>query len=257
VSNIINKTLGSLACTFLLLPHAWAETFQHAPINPIPPTTSTPTTPPSTPSVTAPPTPTAPPVAATAAPSVTRSAFTSAITSREPTNQLTRITAGQQMYYFTELTGLQGRVVNHRWERDGSFQLGLQFPVTGSPWRVHSSKNIPANLPGTWTVTVQNDDGTILKRETLIVEPSAANAPAPIVPPPAQPLTAIPPDLQRQPAERPATPVETPAATPIAPAVSATPTATPVTPPAAPTTPAPTTPTSTDEKRPIWETLAR
>ena len=255
MSNITNKTLGSLVCVFLLLPNAWAETFQHAPINPIPPVTApTPAAPPSAPSVTASPAPVASPAAVTTAPGVARSAFTSAIAAREPTNQLTRINAGQQVYYFTELVGLQGRVVNHRWERDGAFQLGLQFPVTGSPWRVHSSKNISPNLPGTWTVTVQNDDGTILKRETLIVDPVVANAVStPMIPPPAQPLTAIPPELQRQPAERPATPAGTPVPTATTPAATVTPPAV-VPPPAAPT---PAVPPSSSDKRPIWETLSR
>ena len=254
MSNITNKTLGSLVCVFLLLPNAWAETFQHAPINPIPPVTApTPAAPPSAPSVAASPAPVTSPAAVTTAPGVTRSAFTSAIAAREPTNQLTRINAGQQVYYFTELVGLQGRVVNHRWERDGAFQLGLQFPVTGSPWRVHSSKNISPNLPGTWTVTVQNDDGTILKRETLIVDPVVANVPTPVIPPPAQPLTAIPPELQRQPAERPATPAGTPVPTAITPAATVTPPAV-VPPPAAPT---PAVPPSSSDKRPIWETLSR
>lgn len=109
--------------------------------------------------------------AAAIAPQVSRSAFTTGISNREPVDQLARISAGQEIHYFTELTGLQGHIITHRWEKDGAFQLGLQFPVAGERWRVHSSKNINANLPGAWTVTILNDDGAILKQETLVVDP--------------------------------------------------------------------------------------
>lgn len=141
------------------------------------------------------------------APQVARSAFTTGITAHEPDSQLARISAGQTVYYFTELVGLQGHVITHRWEKDGAFQLGLQFPVGGQRWRVHSSKNITSNLPGIWTVTVQSDDGAILRQDTLVVDPVMpvpAPLAAPVIPTPTQPLTNIPPELRKEPAPRPA-----------------------------------------------------
>ncbi len=201
MTNTCLRTSLLLILTSLTTHPAWAE-------NPVP----TPLAPPAAPVVAA-----AVQVAPT--PQVARSAFTTGITAHEPDSQLARISAGQEVYYFTELTGLQGHVITHRWEKDGAFQLGLQFPVGGQRWRVHSSKNITANLPGTWTVTVQNDDGAILRQDTLVVDPvmpAASVAPtvsaAPVIPPPAQPLTNIPPELQKEPVARPAQPV--PAATP-------------------------------------------
>ncbi|MEB4590612.1 DUF2914 domain-containing protein [Candidatus Thiothrix sp. Deng01] len=137
-----------------------------------------------------------------AAPQVSRSAFTTGINAHEPIDQLTRISAGQEIYYFTELANLQGHVVTHRWERDGALQLGLQFPVGAQRWRVHSNKNIGANLPGTWTVTVLNDDGSILKQDTLLVDPAspAGQVSSPIVPPP-HPTAAVVTEKPAQPVE--------------------------------------------------------
>jgi hypothetical protein len=77
------------------------------------------------------------------------------------------------------------------------------------------------NLPGTWTVTVQNDDGTTLRQDTLVVDPIMPAEPAipavaplapvtPAIPAPAQPLTAIPPDIRKEAAERSATVTPTP-----------------------------------------------
>lgn len=166
-------------------------------------------------------------------PQVARAAFTTGITAREPDSQLARVSAGQTVYYFTELVGLQGHVITHRWEKDGAFQLGLQFPVGGQRWRVHSSKMMTPNLPGTWTVTVQNDDGTTLRQDTLVVDPimpiepaipaavpaitatpaatpmvpanpAVSAMPTPTIPAPAQPLTEIPPEVRKEPATRPA-----------------------------------------------------
>ena len=167
------------------------------------------------------------PPAPTLTPQVARAAFTTGITDREPDSQLARISAGQTVYYFTELVGLQGHVITHRWEKDGAFQLGLQFPVGGQRWRVHSSKTITPDLPGTWTVTVQNDDGTVLRQDTLVVDPI-------------------------MPANTTAAPVPAPAAiTPPATTEPVTPTTPVITAPAAPT-PAPET-----SKQAIWDTLPR
>lgn len=117
------------------------------------------------------PQPPAPTVAPTPpAPQVARAAFTTAIHAREPTDQITHARTGQQIHYFTELLNLQGHTITHRWEKDGVFQLSIQFPIGANRWRIHSSKNIPSNQTGTWTVTVQNDDGTVLRQDSLVVE---------------------------------------------------------------------------------------
>ena len=270
---LTHKTLRILLLTTLTNSVAWAEILQPQPM------------PMAQPMVTAPAPVPPPPVM----PQVSRATFTSAIAGREPTDQLTRIPAGRQVFYFTELTGLQGHVISHRWERDGHFQLGLQFPVTGNPWRVNSSKSLSPNQAGTWTVTVQNDDGVILRRDTLIVDPPAA-VPNPIAIPPAlppavMPLSNVTPQPMLSPLQTPvprSSPLPTPAVT--APAMPIIPPpAQPLTnippelkrdPSARPTTPSesssnpPSTTSATNtnnqadtssgtNKRPYWESLSR
>lgn len=230
MKNIYIKAGSGALLVWLASSGVWAETYGFPSTAPnVPVTAAAPAT--TTPATAATPTPSvvAPASASAATPQVSRAAFTSSIAGREPVDQLTRISAGQQVYYFTELNGLQGRVITHKWERDGAFQLGLQFPVGGNPWRVNSSKSISPNLPGTWTVTVQNDDGSILRQDTLLVDPVQ-----PVIPPPAQPLTSIPPEQQRQPAARPEQTASTPDTD----------------------KPASSSPPPSGNK-PIWETLAR
>lgn len=238
------KAGSGILFAWLASANTWAETYGFPSTAPVVPVTAA--TPVASPAPAATSSPAAPaPTASTApatTPQVSRAAFTSAIAGREPVDQLTQTNAGQQVYYFTELTGLQGHVITHKWERDGAFQLGLQFPVSSSPWRVNSSKSISPNLPGTWTVTVQNDDGSILRRDTLLVNPVQ-----PVIPAPAQPLTNIPPELQRQPAAR---PESAPIATPEASQSSNN------APPALPSPERPAESQATPSK-PIWETLSR
>ena len=163
---------------------------------------------PPTPIVPAAPRPSTPPPPVSVKPNVpaqvSRAQFTTGLSNREPTNNVTQVNAGQAVYYFTELMGLQGHTITHKWQRNGAFQLGLQFPVGAERWRVHSSKTIAPNLTGTWTVSVQNDDGQILRQDTLQVLPVAAiptappNVPnTPVIPAPSQPLTNIPAEVQK------------------------------------------------------------
>ncbi|MDQ5768412.1 DUF2914 domain-containing protein [Thiothrix subterranea] len=152
---------------------------------------------PTSPTLPATPAPATTAADSTLTPQVTRAAFTTVITAREPNDQLTRVSAGQNVYYFTELLNLQGRIITHRWEKDGAFQLGLQFPVGGQRWRVHSNKMIAPNLPGVWKVSVINDDGSVLHQDTLLVEAITAS----------DPVTTAPETLPETPA---APPVSTP-----------------------------------------------
>ncbi|MGL4185913.1 MAG: DUF2914 domain-containing protein [Thiotrichaceae bacterium] len=165
---------------------------------------------PPTPVVPAAPRPSTPPPPVSVKPNVpaqvSRAQFTTGLSNREPINNVTQVNAGQTVYYFTELMGLQGHTITHKWQRNGVFQLGLQFPVGAERWRVHSSKTIAPNLTGIWTVSVQNDDGQILRQDTLQVLPALASAPTPpsatpvnppVIPAPSQPLTPIPAGIQK------------------------------------------------------------
>lgn len=223
-----------------------------SPINSIPTTTVAP--------------PTQPPVPLPA--QVARATFTTGLAAREPINQVSHINAGQTVYYFTELTGLQGHVVTHRWEYNGQFQLGMQFPVGGERWRVQSSKSITPNMVGTWSVTVINDNGQILRQDTLSVDSAATPVPTPTpLTPPPLPDTGIPALPVVQPAPH-ATPPDTKATSqPTSPIIPAP--AEPLTsiPPEQQKAPAhrnvetdkqdtPPTTTTTDEKKtPIWDSL--
>lgn len=91
---------------------------------------------------------------------VARAQFTSAIDGREPADALQSIDAdAREAVFFTELTGLDGRAVAHRWVYDGETQAVVDFDVGGPRWRVWSEKSLDPQMQGEWTVEVVDDTG--------------------------------------------------------------------------------------------------
>ncbi len=100
--------------------------------------------------------------------SVARATFTSSIQEREPTDQLSTLTNdNDQIYYFTELRGMAGHSVTHRWEHDGKVVAEVPFDVGGDRWRVYSSKRLDPSWTGEWRASVIDATGTTLSVNTF------------------------------------------------------------------------------------------
>jgi len=99
---------------------------------------------------------------------VARSSFTSAIANHEPTDEITTLaTDANKIYYFTEIKGLKGQTVTHRWEQNGEVQASVNFAVGGNRWRVWSSKNLESHLTGDWQVMVVDEAGNVLSQNSF------------------------------------------------------------------------------------------
>ena len=99
---------------------------------------------------------------------VGRAQFTSNIQDREPVDLLIDSAELQsKLYYFTELTGLAGETVTHRWEYSGEVQAEVAFSVGADRWRVWSSKNIQPEWIGEWRVTIVDSAGTVLDSASI------------------------------------------------------------------------------------------
>ena len=109
-----------------------------------------------------------------ASPEITRSQFTTAITNREPTDNVVMLTNNsEQIYFFSELANLKGREVTHRWEFQGKVMAEVKFEVKSNRWRVFSSKNIKPDWIGEWSVALVDENGSPLDVSKLnIVEAS-------------------------------------------------------------------------------------
>ena len=122
------------------------------------------------------------------APTVKRAQFTHGIEDREPIDRISRTLPAwdykqgpRPIYFFTEVSGLGGRTIYHRWERNGRVVSEIPFDVKSSwRWRVFSSKNILPTMAGRWRVTVVDDLDNVLYRQDITLSPmrlmSASNA---------------------------------------------------------------------------------
>jgi hypothetical protein len=123
----------------------------------------------------------APPAAA--AGHVARSVFTSGVVDREPTDSISRLGNDvRRIVYFTEIRGMQGKTVIHRWTYDGQVKGEVAFDVGADRWRVHSSKQLDPSWLGVWTVTVIDVDGSTLSEETFTYVAAEADPVQPAAP---------------------------------------------------------------------------
>ncbi len=114
---------------------------------------------------------------------VQRSSFTTAVVNREPVDTLRTVpNSVHTVYYFTELRGLSGQTVIHRWEYKGTVMAAVHFKVRGPRWRVWSSKNIRPDQTGQWKVFVINGSGQAIAEDAFnyVTAPPHKAMPAPM-----------------------------------------------------------------------------
>lgn len=97
-----------------------------------------------------------------------RAMFTSGIQDREPVDEIQSVDRNvMKVYFFTELHGMEGQTVTHRWSYQGEVKAEITFYVRAWRWRVHSSKNLVREWIGDWTVSVVGGNGDIIETRTL------------------------------------------------------------------------------------------
>lgn len=101
---------------------------------------------------------------------VARATFALQVIDREPVDEVGIISA-DQVYYFTELRGLEGQMVWHRWQHQGEVMADVEFQVGGPHWRVWSKKRLSPRWTGEWTVSVIDERGRVLRSDTIQYSP--------------------------------------------------------------------------------------
>ncbi len=72
------------------------------------------------------------------------------------------------LYGWTSITGASGTTVQHVWVH-GENEWAVDIDVGGSPWRVWSTKNIPAEWTGEWTFEVRSEAGDVVQTTSFTV----------------------------------------------------------------------------------------
>ena len=104
---------------------------------------------------------------------VARSVFTTAIDNREPVDRVGQLSNDNAaINFFTEIRGMEGHAITHRWEKDGEVKAEVTFNVGGNRWRVWSSKNLDPSWLGNWQVSVVDEGGNLLAQESFAYIPA-------------------------------------------------------------------------------------
>lgn len=100
-----------------------------------------------------------------AAPAIARAAFATAILDREPVDSIDRLANDRErVFFFTEVSGLEGRRLVHRWKFEGEVMAEVAFDIGGPRWRVFSSKALLPGWLGHWEVVVVDEAGEVMDR---------------------------------------------------------------------------------------------
>jgi Protein of unknown function (DUF2914) len=89
----------------------------------------------------------------------------------EPISSPIVLAGGQEkrVVLYTELRGLAGQTVSHRWQYEGRTVAVIPFKVGGDRWRVHSSKRLTGSMKGSWQAVVVDSQGTTLASRSFVV----------------------------------------------------------------------------------------
>ena len=94
---------------------------------------------------------------------VLRALLTTGIENREPVDEIVSLDKNRErIYFFTELTGMKGKVIKHRWEFQDKVMGVVNFNVGSDQWRCYSSKNLSPEWTGIWTVTIVDEKDNVL-----------------------------------------------------------------------------------------------
>ncbi len=94
---------------------------------------------------------------------VKRAVFTTSVVNREPVDEVKTLkTDVDKVSFFTEILGMEGKTVTHRWIFNGETRAEVPFQIGGPRWRVFSTKTLGPEWTGTWTVDVVDGEGNKL-----------------------------------------------------------------------------------------------
>lgn len=106
---------------------------------------------------------------------IARATLARNVVNREPVDELGSTvdipSSGENfVYFFTEVRGMGGRTVTHRWQYGGNVVASVPFPIGSDRWRVYSRKGIGSKQAGAWTVTAVDPNGKELARAAFTAE---------------------------------------------------------------------------------------
>lgn len=104
----------------------------------------------------------------TATGSVTRALFTTSVADREPVDEIKNLkNDANKIFFFTDIKGLAGQTITHRWEYNGQVMHEISFNIGASRWRVWSNKTLDPGWLGEWKVSVVDSTGNAIAESSF------------------------------------------------------------------------------------------
>ena len=104
--------------------------------------------------------------------SVENATFTSGIENGTPIDFRQEFDANTAViYFYTEVVGLPGQTVTHRWKREGKVVREVAFPVKGTRQAIWSKSQMQPEWTGDWTVEVVNERGEVIGEQSFSYTP--------------------------------------------------------------------------------------
>jgi hypothetical protein len=110
---------------------------------------------------------------------VVQAQFTTGIVNQRPINSIQAVFSMRgrvysldgrpvhTLYYFTEIRGMRGEIVTHRWERNNQLVMETPFKVSGDPWLIYSHQDLAPGIEGNWRVVVTDAQGDVIKTDSF------------------------------------------------------------------------------------------
>ena len=104
----------------------------------------------------------------TAPGSVMRATFTTAIEDGEPIDFQSEIeNSVPEVFFFTEVEGVAGQSITHRWKYGTEVMATAEFDVKNDPEKVWSSQKMRPEWTGAWEVEVVDGNDQVIDRKTF------------------------------------------------------------------------------------------
>lgn len=99
--------------------------------------------------------------------------FTTRISKRYPADDVALLdNPHQAITFFTEVRGMAGHIITHRWTYGGTVEYETNFQIRGPKWKFWSTRILPAEKAGRWRVEVLDENGTVLADRDLNYQPA-------------------------------------------------------------------------------------
>ncbi|MDX1645950.1 MAG: DUF2914 domain-containing protein [Longimicrobiales bacterium] len=110
------------------------------------------------------------PAASTAQEPTVEAVVATDVENREPVGEGTvfPVDVGR-LFVWTRVTDATGTSIQHVWMHPDGQETPVSLDIGGSPWRTWSSKTIPPEWSGEWTVEIRDAAGNVLETVAFTV----------------------------------------------------------------------------------------